>query len=220
MSNFKILNFIIVVCMIKFTNATIAQSTEGNLPENKEYNSIEEALNSPSKVFRLNLSNAKINILPDSIWNRFQNLEYLSLKNDHLKEIPAGIGYLKNLKTLDLSGNDFKVLPKTFAQLSNLNEIYLNDEVNMDIDETIDVLKDLPNLKILHLENDKLKKLPTSILHLKNLESLYINNNHFKKVPLELRDHRKLKFVDLHDNKYNINLKGIDNQSFGYTMRF
>jgi Leucine-rich repeat (LRR) protein len=44
-------------------------------------------------------------------WSKFINLEYLSLKNDHLKEIPSGITKNKTLKSIDLSGNDFAILP-------------------------------------------------------------------------------------------------------------
>lgn len=189
-------------------------------PENviKEYTNIGEALTSPEKVLRLDLSNTQAKLIPDTLWLKFKNLEYLSLKNDHLIEIPEGIGFLQNLKVLDLSGNDFKVLPKSFANLYNLNEIYLNDEKYMDVDKSINVIRNLPNLKILHLENDNLKRLPESIIQITTLEALYINNNKFKEFPRELKELKNLKFVDLHDNKFNI--KGMDSQSFGYKMRF
>lgn len=92
-----------------------------------EFKNLKEALKSPEKVFRLNLSNQPVN-LPDSIWSTFINLEYLSLKDDHLIEFPKGITRLKKLKTLDLSGNDFKEIPVQFLELSNLEELYLNDQ--------------------------------------------------------------------------------------------
>ena len=43
----------------------------------KEYSNIDEALKTPENVFRLNLSNQKINF-SDTIWAKFPNLQYLS----------------------------------------------------------------------------------------------------------------------------------------------
>jgi Leucine-rich repeat (LRR) protein len=60
----------------------------------------------------LNLSNQNIKL--DGVdWSKFINLEYLSLKNDHLKEI-QWYYKIKTLKSIDLSGNDFAILPSDF----------------------------------------------------------------------------------------------------------
>ena len=147
----------------------------------KQYSNIEEALKDPEKVYRLDLSNQNFKMPSDSVWKKFINLEYLSLKNDHLANLPDGLSNLKKLKILDLSGNDFKVLPQSLSRLENLVELYLNDEKKMDITQSLLIIKDLPNLKILHLENDHLKSIPKSLLYLKNLNTLYINNNRFRK---------------------------------------
>lgn len=210
--------FCVIFCLCTFN--LNAQTYSDSSLVNIEYIVLEEALKSPEKVYRLNLSNTNFKMPSDSVWSRFINLEFLSLKNDHLKEIPGGIGNLKNLKTLDLSGNDFRVLPQSFSSLTNLKEIYLNNEVNMNVDKTLMVLKDLPNLQILHLENDNLKRFPKSLLNFNRLEELYLNNNRFKKIPKELKQIKSLHYVDLHDNKINLDIKGIDTQGFGLTMRF
>ena len=177
-----------------------AQVSSDSIVVNKEYKNLEDALRNPNRVYRLNLSNQSLNPYSDSIWSKFTNLEYLSLKNNHLKEIPAGIGELKNLKILDLSNNDFRVLPTSFSRLENLKEIYLNDEKAMDINQSLGTIKDLPKLKILHLENDNLESIPKSLLYLTHLEALYLNNNRLNKLPIELKELKKLNFVDLHDN--------------------
>jgi Leucine-rich repeat (LRR) protein len=65
-------------------------------------------------------------------WSKFINLEYLSLKNDHLKEIQVVLK-IKTLKSIDLSGNDFAILPSDFSNLKLLEEIRLNDESRMDL---------------------------------------------------------------------------------------
>jgi transposase len=57
--------------------------------KNREFNDLNDALKNPERIYRLNLSNQ--NKLDGVDWSKFINLEYLSLKNDHLKEIPSGI---------------------------------------------------------------------------------------------------------------------------------
>jgi Leucine-rich repeat (LRR) protein len=201
---------LVIFSLTSYTQLASQEVEVDSLQKIKEYKSLEEALLQPEKVYRLNLSNQKIKFPSDSVWSKFSNLEYLSLKNDHLKEIPSGIGNLRKLQTLDLGGNDFKYLPTSFSKLSNLSEIYLNDDKNLDINQSFSVLKDLPQLKILHLENDRLKKLPKSILFLDKIEYIYLNNNELNEFPSELIQLKNLKYLDLHDNKFR--LKHPDNE--------
>ena len=190
-----------------------------NIPDSsmikKEYSNLEEALKTPEKVYRLNLSDQKFEMPSDSIWERFTNLEYLSLKNDHLKTIPFGIGNLKKLKVLDLSANDFKTLPPSFSNLLNLTELYLNDEKKIDMNKSLLVIEDLPNLRVLHLENDNLKSIPKNLFYFKNLERLYLNDNVFKRTPMELEKLKNLNYIDLHDNKFRLNNQDLKNQGHG-----
>lgn len=186
----------------------------------KEYSSLEEALKEPDKVYRLNLSNQNLKLPADSVWAKFQNLEYLSLKNNHLKNVPIGLSYLNKLKVLDLSSNDFKLLPQSLSKLENMEEIYLNDEKNIELEKSLLVLKDLPNLRILHLEKDNLKSIPESLLYFNNLEQLYLNNNRFKKLPTEVQGLKNLKFMDLHGNKFRLDRQNIHLNGFGPKIRF
>lgn len=212
------------ICIGLLLITLLSQSVNAQTPAdstliNKEYVNITEALKNPEYVYRLNLSNQNIQFA-DSVWPKFTNLQYLSLKNDHLKKIPEGIGYLKSLRVLDLSGNDFKVLPETFSGLSNLQELFLNDDKYFQFANNIPILSKLPNLKSLHLENDGIKKLPESINKLNNLESLYLNNNHLKKIPSEIKGLRNLKYLDIHDNDFRIQNQFKQEQGFGIKIRF
>lgn len=199
-------------------NAQVKHLDSSNV--NMEFTNLEDALKNPEKVYRLNLSNQKIKFPADSVWSKFSNLEYLSLKNDHLKEIPVGIGNLKNLKTLDLSGNDFKVLPNSFSNLTNLRELYLNDEKKMDVNQSLIVLKDLPRLSILHLENDNLKSIPSNIFLMRNLEALYLNDNRISSIPQELKKLDNLKYLDLHQKKLKPASQDMMSPSHGFKIRF
>ena len=174
------------VLFIVFSQLVISQKAIDSTQIKKEYSNLEEALKNPEKVYRLNLSNQNIE-LPKESWSKFINLEYLSFKNDHLKEIPNEIALLKNLKVLDLSGNDFKILPLSFSELSNLEELFLNDEKNMKLYDNIEIISLLPHLRVLHLENDNLSNLPKNIFKLTNLESLFLNHNNFKQIPKDIK---------------------------------
>ena len=200
-------------------NSSNAQTTPDSTLIKKDFFTIEEALKSPTKVYRLTLGSSAMQI-SDTVWAKFTNLEYLSLKNDHLKRIPNGVGLLKNLKVLDLSGNDFKRIPQSFGNLSNLQELYLNDEKNFQLKKNISILSKLPHLTALHLENDKLVKLPNNIDKLSHLEALYLNNNNFKQVPTEIKGLKSLKYLDFHDNKVNPNFNQIQDQGFGVRISF
>lgn len=185
---------------------------------NKEYTNLEEALQHPEQIINLNLSNQKLKFNTID-WSKFTNLEYLTLKNDHLNEIPTGIITLKSLKKIDLSGNDFSVLPSNFWELSNLEEIVLNDDKKMDVPKTLSILAKLPNLKSLHLEGDKLTALPDEILNFKNLENLYLGNNQLQSIPvIKTLDH--LKYLDLKGNKIKVDLQDTRNTNFGFKINF
>jgi len=185
----------------------------------KEYQNIDSAIAHSSEVYRLNLSNQDFSV-PDSVWSIFTNLEYLSLKNDHLKEVPDGLLALKTLKVLDLSGNDFVSLPSAFSQLVNLEELYLNDEKFFKFDQSIPILSQLPKLKSLHVEGDHLTALPKDIHKLSHLEALYLNNNEFKQVPLELKSLENLEYLDFHDNQLKVPAQSSPNPGFGFKIRF
>lgn len=204
---------------IAFLNVVLSQSKIDSLLIKKEYSSIEEALKNPEKVYRLNLSNQNVE-LPKESWSKFINLEFLSFKNDHLKEIPKEIGLLKNLKVLDLSGNDFKTLPKSLSNLSNLEELFLNDEKNFKLYENIEIISLLPHLRILHLENDNLDKLPKNIFKLKSLETLFLNHNNFKEIPTKLEGLDHLQYLDLNDNKIKPEFQDLKNLNFGFKINF
>lgn len=215
--------FIIILCI--YSQIAMGQTKLNSIAINnvdstlitKEYTSLEEALKNPELVYRLNLSN-KNSMMPNENWAKFKNLQYLSLKNDHLVVIPNEISNLRNLKILDLSGNDFKILPKSFSNLTNLEELFLNDEKYFKIDSNMKTLSLLPNLKILHLENDHLKRLPKNINSLTHLEMLYLNKNNFNSIPTEIKGLKNLKYLDIHDNRIAPN--NFQNQNFGIKINF
>ncbi|MFT5885370.1 MAG: Leucine-rich repeat (LRR) protein [Arcticibacterium sp.] len=175
--------FLSMLFMFQFQISEAQYAVDSTLLK-KEFFDLDEALEQPELVFRLNLSNQAIQ-LPDDIWTKFPNLLYLSLKNDHLKEIPKGIGDLKKLEILDLSGNDFRSLPSTFSNLTSLQELYLENDHLKAIPKGIGNLK---KLKILDLSGNDFRTLPSSFSNLTNLQELYLNDDKYfqleKSIPI------------------------------------
>jgi Leucine-rich repeat (LRR) protein len=209
---YKIVSFIALFLLVSISQAQVDSTRK---VDETEFSDLKEALKNPSSVKRLNLSNQTFQ-MEDSLWLNFTNLEFLSLKNDHLMFIPSTIGDLPKLKILDISGNDFKLLPSSFSNLKTLEELFLNEEKNFNLEKNIDIISRLPNLKILHLEYDSLTKLPRNITKLNQIESLYLNNNLFKSLPKELKSLKSLKYLDFHGNK----MHPVKDAGFGMKIDF
>jgi Leucine-rich repeat (LRR) protein len=183
------------------------------------FTSIEEALKNPNSVIRLDLSDQQIDFSLKSL-REFKNMEFLSLKNDHLEQLPMEILELEKLKVLDLSGNDFSELPEDFKRLKNLEELYLNDEKKLNVKQTIDVLSEMPNLKSLHLENDHITEFPENIFKLKKLEYLYLNDNELHEIPQSIEKMNQLKYIDIQRNPIPVSIQNTFNQNGNVLMRF
>ena len=176
-------------------------------------------LSSPETIIRLDLSSNTID-LEKIDFSKFVNLEYLSLKDDHLKELPKELFLLTKLKTLDLSGNDFKVLPKDFSKLKTLEKLYLNDEKNLDLPQSLVVLAKLPNLKSLYLDNDRINYMPREMLQLKNLEYLSLRQNALKEFPKNINSLSHLKHLYLNENSIPLDNVELKNINFGFEIDF
>ncbi|CAM2795366.1 Leucine rich repeat-containing protein [Flavobacterium frigoris] len=177
------------------------------------------SLSNPETIIRLDLSNNKID-LEKVDFSKFVNLEYLSLKDDHLKELPKELFLLKKLKTLDLSGNDFKVLPKDFSRLKTLENLYLNDEENLDLPQSLNILAKLPNLKSLYLDNDRINYMPSEMLKLQNLEYLSLRQNELKEFPKNINSLSHLKHLYLNENSVPLDNVELKNINFGFEIDF
>jgi Leucine-rich repeat (LRR) protein len=89
------------------------------------YNSIEEAMKNPEKVYKLNLSKKKLKTFPLEIL-LFKNLQHLNLSSNSLDTLPQEIKAFKNLQVLNLYSNSLRRLPEDIGDLNNLRELYLS----------------------------------------------------------------------------------------------
>ena len=102
----------------------IISCTTLNAQVDKTYTSLEEALKTPDKVFKLDLSSQGLSSLPESIGN-LTNLTELDLSKNQLKSLPESIGNLTNLTLLLLGDNKLNSLPESIGNLTNLCDRYI-----------------------------------------------------------------------------------------------
>jgi len=117
--------------------------------EYKVYESLEEALKNPDKVYVLDLHNQDLSTFPAEILT-LKNLKQLDLRDNNITEIPEGIKELKNLEQLSMFTNQLQNVPNAIGELENL--------------------------KMLDLGNNPLENLPSEVAKLSNLEKLYLQN--------------------------------------------
>jgi Leucine-rich repeat (LRR) protein len=209
----------VLVVSLFFWGSLSAQKID-SVQYKKVYTSLRAAMKEPEKVYKLNLSNLPVDSFPIDL-SKFKNLWYLCLNNDHLEFIPSSVGDLQNLRVLELNGDDFKTLPPEFSKLKNLEELYLNVNKNMDLTSNIHLLGSLPKLHILHLEGDGIVKLPDNFGELKHLDMLYLNDNKLKEVPLEIKNLKTLKYVDMRNNPVSQPMyNSPDYKSFSFKIKF
>ena len=93
-----------------------------DLSKAKVYHSLEEALQSPLKVYRLELHN--LTTLSKDI-EKLPHLQSLVLNNNYLKTLPAEIGNLSKIQQLSLLNNQLQSLPESISKLQQLKELDL-----------------------------------------------------------------------------------------------
>uniref|UniRef100_A0A1I7YUD5 Leucine-rich repeat-containing protein 59 n=1 Tax=Steinernema glaseri TaxID=37863 RepID=A0A1I7YUD5_9BILA len=94
-------------------------------------------------VERLDLSDNRLDSIPESLCAKLTKLVALDLRANNLTMLPANIGQLSKLKFLDAYGNELTDLPNSLAQLVSLNHLdlasnrfegelreFINDEEN------------------------------------------------------------------------------------------
>ncbi|KAI5838347.1 phosphatase 2C-domain-containing protein [Morchella snyderi] len=111
----------------------------------------------------LNLSEAKLAALAETLFEKLPNLEKLVLDMNHIVSFPPQIGLLKKLEYMSCFNNDLALLPKEIGQLQEL--------------------------KFLDLHANNLKVLPGEIWQLMNLRTLNVSSNLLKELPKPITNH-------------------------------
>lgn len=170
--------------------------------------SIEQAMQKPDSIFRLDLRNQKLATFPKEIL-QFKNLNELWLSKNQLKEIPTEIAELVNLQSLDVSNNLLVTLPESIKTLKNLKKINLTNNPQIDENQVINLLTQLPKLQSLEMNFCKISALPTTISLMKQLKDLQMTGNELKDLPNEIGDLANLEFLVVNRNRLTTLPDGI-----------
>lgn len=197
------------------------KSTAQNIDSLKtiEYVELNKAFNNPDLVFKLNLSNQKLNKEDINKLSLFKNLEVLDLSNDHLKDIPNSIFELKNLKVLNLNGNDIEIIPNEFKNLLNVEELFLENEKKLNFTKAILALERLPKLKKLHLDGNALKVSPVGLNNLVALQELYLGKNPINLKLNDINHLGNLKSLHLTNNGITSSQSIKEMETFGIKVK-
>jgi Leucine-rich repeat (LRR) protein len=134
------------------------------------------------------LSNQGLTAIPEEI-KYLTNLEYLSLSQNKITMIPEHIfDHLTNLKSLYLYNNKITAIPEhIFDQLINLKQLYLNNNKITSIPEHL--FDSLTNLKHLSLSDNEITAIPEHLFDsLTNLKYLSLSDNEITAIPEHLFD--------------------------------
>jgi Leucine-rich repeat (LRR) protein len=172
---------------------------------------LEKAFEKPNDVWELDLTNKKINYLPDSI-NKFTNLEILIISKNNIEVLPNVIGNLSKLKILNVSDNPIKGLPVEITKLSHLKEIDLSNDENLNYTDAFIKLSNLKKLRTLTISFTQ--SILYSIDTLQQIQKLNIINCAIIEKQCSLYKLRKLRELNISNCKIDDNTKFIDDLKY------
>ncbi|NVN94603.1 MAG: leucine-rich repeat domain-containing protein [Bacteroidetes bacterium] len=158
----RIFTILGIFCLHFSVNAQLLSPDE--LEQQPVYNSLSQALKNPEKVYRLDLSKQKLQVIPKAIFGLY-NLQELILAKNKLHEIPQEIANLTNLQKLNVSKNNLTELPAAIGALTNLEVLVANQN---DIYKLPAEIGNLINLEFLDLWSNEIDVFPEQISKLKD----------------------------------------------------
>jgi Leucine-rich repeat (LRR) protein len=121
----KNLVFILALVLVStYTYAQDAPLSPARLAKEPTFIYLKDALQTPLKVYKLNLSFNRLGTFPKEI-GELKNLQELHSSSNQFSTLPKEIGELKNLRKLYLNENRLSTLPKEIGELKNLQSLDL-----------------------------------------------------------------------------------------------
>lgn len=100
-------------------------SVQSSAQGSKNYKDFQDALRKPDNVEWLTLHDQHlINFQEDIL--KLKNLKYPDLSNNRITRLPENLCSLKNLFYLDLSGNQLECLPASLGGIQTRRNLYLD----------------------------------------------------------------------------------------------
>ncbi|UOQ96718.1 hypothetical protein MUN81_15895 [Hymenobacter sp. 5317J-9] len=168
------------------------------------------------------------------------SVEYLDLRSNNLKALPAEVKNFKNLVGINLSKNNLRKFPMELLDLPNLQYVWLDETGLQSLSFDSDQLEKLKksNIVFISAKSNHLTRISSSVFGLANLQELKLNNNQISGItwdkktdlsksylqsinfesnrlsslPVELKDLPSLTELSLSNN----NIKSLDKETVGF----
>jgi len=154
--------------------------------------SLDNHLQTASKTGALNLSNRKLENVPQKLTSLCTNLRMLDLSSNHISDISA-IGSLQNLQKLNISHNKIQNISYVLA-LTKLKSLDASHNL-------IEIIPSIgTNVRQLNLANNKIFQIHSQFI--KNLDSLDLQSNVLSQIPEDFQSDTLVE-VNFNNNKLN-----------------
>jgi len=188
------------------------KAIEGELNlENCKLTDISRLSELSDKVTELNLSNNKIEKLPDNLLKNLTKLHKFVIEGNLVEEIPKDFfENNKELQWLNMSSNLIKKISKSdFKGLSKVWNFDLGGNKISKVDA--DLLEDMISVKEFSLGSNELKSIPDDFLKpvAKTLTFINFNYNKLSRLPKAVQHATKLENIQAHSNNIT-DISGID----------
>jgi len=127
------------------------------------------------------------------------NLKYLIIFDDNIKELPNGLGRIYSLQKLFLRGNMLEYISKDISNLEHLESIEISMSPRLSLEELIRNVVQIKSLKELSILYSNLGFLPANLEELTQLYRLDLKGNSLTSIPF-LVTKLNLGYLNIEDN--------------------
>lgn len=159
----------------------------------------EESFKNATEIKWINLDNNRIKRVDKGILEKMDNLTFLYMERNQLKELPAFLP--AHLEQLRLSRNQISKIPAgVFNKLEHLLLLDLHHNKLSDGIFNKNTFKGLKNLMQLNLANNILRKMPSGVPN--SIHQLFLDRNNIEEIPDDyFKDFPNLAFIRLNYNQ-------------------
>jgi Leucine rich repeat/Protein kinase domain len=149
---------------------------------------------------KLDLSNAGITSLPDSLPQVLPALSILFASNNYITAFPSVLSQCQQLRMIAFKSNQMNAVPSNSFPVATLQWLILTN--NLIAHLPADDIKQCSKLQKLMLSGNQLSQLPASISQCRSLELVRLASNNLQEPPMELLQLPNLAWIALSNNPF------------------
>ena len=138
----------------------------------------------------------QLTIIPPEVL-RFTQCKLLDLRQNEIKDVPAGIAGLSSLTALHLDWNNLRVIDEAFSSLHRLKAF---TAAHNELFEMPDIFDTLTSLEALELRDNRISSLPDSLARCASLTQLSVSKNKIAVFPDGMAALTALRYLHLGQN--------------------